>query len=574
MMTLLRIIFINIFFIFSLVSSSQDKNLFISPLKIPISLSANFGELRSNSFHAGIDFRTQGVTGKEVVAAADGYVYRISVSSTGYGRAIYMRHPNGYSTVYGHLEKFEDEIERFVKIRQYQQKSFSVNLFPPENYFTYEQGELIAYSGNTGSSSGPHLHYEIRKSDTEEPVNPLHFEYGVRDDIPPILEQLYIFPLSNTTSINGRNSVTQLNLVASGRGNYNIPANSTITISGRAGFGIRAHDLLNNSNNKCGVYSIELVIDDRTVYKFVMNEFAYTESRYINAHIDYETLIRSRINVQKAFVLPNDRLRTYSNLVNRGVFNFNGDRNHRVTFIVADVHGNKSTLSFNVKSTPESNIRVAENNNSNVIIMPYNRQNRFVAEDVRVTIPTNTLYDTLRFQYNRVAKTGRALSDIHQIATKFTPAHRSYTLSIKPDVIVQGKESKMLIMSVDGTRRSPLNSVWEDDYLTAQPTVFGDFSVGIDTIPPTITPVGFPAGNNFTGRREMRIKITDDFSGIQSYVPEINGNWALFEYDQKTDMLIYTFDKDRIPQGSQHNLTLRVTDRKNNVSVYRTTFVW
>ena len=573
-MRLLKAVFINLFIVCSLSAFSQDNKLFISPVKIPISLSANFGELRSNSFHAGIDFRTQGVTGKEIVAAADGYVYRISVSPTGYGKAIYLKHPNGYSTVYGHLERFDAEIERYVKIRQYQQKSFAVNLFPPDGFFEYEQGEIIGYSGNTGSSSGPHLHFEIRKSDNEEPINPLHFDFGVRDNVRPILEQLFIYPLSNTTSINGRNSVTQFNVAAGGGGNYHIPAGNNIVISGKAGFGIRAHDLLSDSNNKCGVYSIELVIDDRTVYKFVMNEFLFTETRYINSHIDYETFIRNRIHVQKAFVLPNDRLRTYSNLVNKGVFNFNGDGTHRVTFNVTDVHGNKSTLSFNVKSAPESNIKVAENSASNVTVMPFGRQNRFVAENVRVTIPANSLYDTLRFQYNRTPRTGRMLSDIHQISTKFIPVHRSYTLSIKPDVIVAGKESKMLIMNVDGNRNSPLNSVWEAGYLTAQPTVFGDFCIGIDTIPPTITPTGFAAGNNFTGRREMRIKITDNLSGIKSYEPEINGSWALFEYDQKNDMLIYQFDKDRIPQGSQHNLTLRVSDNKDNISVYRTTFVW
>jgi len=166
------------------------------------------------------------------------------------------------------------------------------------------------------------------------------------------------------------------------------------------------------------------------------------------------------------------------------------------------------------------------------------------------------------------------LSDIHQVATRFQPVHQSYTLSIKPDVIVAGKESKMLIMSVDGNNRSPLNSVWEDGYLTAQPTTFGNFSIGIDTIPPTITPIGFTADNNFTGRKEMRIRIRDDFSGIKSYEPEINGNWALFEYDQKNDVLIYQFDESRITKGTRHNLTLTVSDRKDNISIYRTTFTW
>ena len=159
-------------------NNPKDKSIFISPVKIPLLLSANFGELRIDHFHSGLDIKTQGVTGKEVVAAASGYIYRISVSPGGFGKALYIRHPSGYSTVYGHLDRFTPEIEEYVKAQQYEKKSYLVTLFPAKDKFPVKQGELIAYSGNSGSSAGPHLHYEIRKSESEIPVNPLLFEFG------------------------------------------------------------------------------------------------------------------------------------------------------------------------------------------------------------------------------------------------------------------------------------------------------------------------------------------------------------------------------------------------------------
>ena len=572
-MTLLRFLWFNIFFFSSAIGIQSGNKLFISPVKIPLYLSANFGELRADHFHSGIDIKTQGVIGKEVVAVADGYVYRIGVSPTGYGKALYLRHPNGYSTVYAHLDKFSPEIEKYVKEKQYQQKSFTVNLFPAKDLLRFKQGDLIAYSGNTGGSSGPHLHYEIRKSDNEKPMNPLLFDMEVKDNIAPIIERLYIYPLSNSTSINGRNTTKQIN-VTGGRGNYHIPAENAITINGKAGFGIKSYDLLNNGNNKCGIFLIELVIDDKTIYKFVMNGFLFSETKFVNSHIDYETYIKNRTHIQKAFVLPNDRLPVYSNVVNKGVFNFNDDEVHKVTFHIADVHGNKSTLSFNVKSVAESDLEVKSNNASDIVIMPYNQQNRFTNENVKVNIPSGILYDTLKFKYKHIPGKEKALSGIHQVSSRIYPVHSSYSLSIKPDVIIAGKESKMLIMRVDDNSKIPLISSWEDGYITAQPTTFGDFCIGIDTVPPTITSVRFPAENNFTGREELRIRISDDFSGIKLYEPILDGNWALFEYDQKNDVIIYKFDKTKISQGANHNLTLKVTDRKDNVTTYKTSFLW
>ncbi|MBK9389775.1 MAG: M23 family metallopeptidase [Bacteroidetes bacterium] len=252
--------------IFNTVSDNPiDRTVFISPVNIPLLLSANFGELRIDHFHSGIDVKTQGVTGKEVVATADGQIYRISVSPGGFGKALYIKHPSGYSTVYGHLDKFTDEIEEYVKNSQYDKKSFTVTLYPSGDIFRVKQGEIIAYSGNSGSSGGPHLHYEIRRVDNEKPVNPLLFDFGTSDNIAPVIEKLFIYPITANTSINGKNSIKKLD-VSGGHGNFYIPADREIIINGPAGFGIKSFDLLNDSYNKCDVYSIELIIDSMTVF--------------------------------------------------------------------------------------------------------------------------------------------------------------------------------------------------------------------------------------------------------------------------------------------------------------------
>jgi hypothetical protein len=568
------------FFIFSTLFYStlndipKDKSIFISPLKIPQLLSANFGELRIDHFHSGLDIKTQGVTGKEVVASANGYIYRISVSPEGFGNAIYIRHPSGYSTVYGHLDRFITKIEDYVKTQQYAKKSFQITLYPEKEEFPVKQGELIAYSGNSGSSGGPHLHFEIRKSDNEKPVNPLLFEFGMVDNIPPVIEKLVIYPIDHHTLINDQNTIKKV-IVTGGRGVYSVTQENEISISGLAGFGIKAYDMLNDSPNKVAVYSIELLIDSASIFKYIMDGFSFDESRYVNSHIDYETYMKDNIYIERAYVLPDDKLSVYKNVINRGLFNFNDNKSHRAKIIVTDANNNKSVLSFQIKAQSETAQPVQGFIDKNTKVMPYNQTNKFSADNISISIPEGALYDTLYFSYKKEEGTSEMFSDLHYIHDKFTPVHKAYSLSIKPTSIPAGKESKMLIVQLgDDQKKSPVNGIWTEGSLSADVLSFGRFYIGIDTVAPVISAIGLLPGANLTGKKELRIKITDELSGIKSYEPSIDGNWALFEYDQKNDMLIYKFDEKRIKKGTEHKLSLKVTDNKDNSSLFKSTFTW
>jgi hypothetical protein len=573
-MLFFRIYLFSILFFSTLNDLPKDKTIFRAPLKIPEVLSANFGELRIDHFHSGLDIKTQGVTGKEVVSAADGYVYRIGVAPGGFGNALYVKHPNGYSTVYGHLDRFIPKIEEYVRTRQYENKSFAITLFPSKDEFPVKQGELIAYSGNSGGSGGPHLHFEIRKSDNEEPVNPLLFTLGITDNIKPTIEKLLIYPSNRHSSINNRNSIRMINVTGS-NGSYTISPENEITINGMAGFGIKTFDRMNDSQNKCGVYSIELSIDSTLIYKYLMDEFPFTESRYINSHIDYSTFMKEDIYVERTFVLPGDRLSVYKHVINRGLYDFRDFRIHKARIVVTDASGNKSTLTFHIKPENRNRVPAQIMADRNEEVMPYNKPNKFSAEGFSIDIPSGALYDTLNFEYKKVSGTPNMLSDVYYIHNKLIPLQKPATISIKPKTIPEGYGAKMLIIQLDDDqKKNAVNSRWSDEALTADILTFGRYFIGIDTVAPYITPEGLSQGINLSGRKLMKIRIKDDLSGIKSYHPSIDGKWALFEYDQKNELLTYRFDETRISKSTNHELILKVTDNKDNIRVYKCDFTW
>ena len=573
-MLLTRFIIISLLFFNNLYDNPKDKTIFISPLKIPLLLSANFGELRIDHFHSGLDIKTHGATGKEVVAAADGYIFRISVSPGGFGKALYIRHPSGYETVYGHLNNFTKEVEDYVIARQYEEKSYIVTIFPEKDKFPVKQGETIAWSGNSGASGGAHLHYEIRKAEDEFPINPLLFDFGIKDNIKPVIEKLVIYPINSKALINNQHNTKTIN-VSGSNGKYSVSSENGISISGIAGFGIKSYDLLNDSNNKCAVYSIELKIDSIPVFKYVMDGFSFSESRYINSHIDYERYMKNNIYVERAFVLQNDKLSVYKETINRGAYNFNDNKIHNAEISVTDIQQNRSSLLFNIKSQIPVSQYLAEPINKDLKLMPFNIRNKFSSENIFINIPTGALYDTLYFSYKTTPGTKEMFSDLHYVDNIYTPLNKPYILSIKPSGIPAAKQSKMLIVQyVDELKRNAIKSTWAESYLSAEVSSFGKFYIGIDTVAPVISANGLVNGAIITGRKELKINITDDFSGIKSYEPYIDGKWALFAYDQKNNVIIYSFDERRITKGLKHSLRLKVTDNTDNTSFYYCDFTW
>lgn len=552
-------------------SQSTASELFVSPLRDQPSLSASFAELRSDHFHSGLDYRTGGATGKDVLSIDEGYVYRIAVSPTGFGKALYVRHPSGYSSVYGHLRGFRPDIEEFVSRKQYEQKSFTVSLFPQRDQFRVTRGEVIAWSGNTGTSSGPHLHFEIRDSSTEDPVNPLLFGLDVTDRIRPVIEKLILYPLSRSSSVNGGRSNRTLRVVPL-NGSYGIAPGEIPVISGETGIGIKCWDSFDNSPNRCGVYSIEMQVDGMKVYGFTAGRFAFSESRYINSHIDYAAKVNGNEYIHRLFIQPGNRLSMYDGHVRRGVLRFADDGEHDITITVTDTHGNKSWVTFRVRSVSQPPLPPADINCSK--ILPYGKASDFTADGIRIHFPSGTFYDTLFFDYKTRNHTRTFLSPVHSVHNETVAVHGRFRLSIRPDTVIYGMETKLCLAQVSSKGVvSYSGGEYKYGFVNNEVNRLGDYTVTIDTIPPVIRP-SFNPGANLTGRQSFSVTITDDFSGIKSYETLIDGEWALAEYDAKNNLLIYRPAKPYMKENTLHRMELTVTDNRGNRTVLKSEFRW
>ena len=538
----------------------------IPPIDPPLSLSGNFGELRTNHFHSGLDFRTQGHTGIPVHSVADGYVARVDISPTGYGRAVYINHPNGITTVYGHLERLMPALQRYVRRIQYKREQFEVNLAIPRDSFPVKQGEVIAWSGNAGSSGGPHLHFEIRDTQTQRPQNGLKWHFPITDNIPPKIISLYAYSFPSTGVYDDNRYPTVFYSSA-----YHLKGNPVLKVSGPTAFGIQAVDYLNASWSKCGIYSAQLVVDQDTVFGFQINDISFTETRYVNSLADYAERERYGRWVHRLFRQPGNKLDIYTVDKNNGIVNFTDDKTHDIKVITADAYGNQSTLEFQVQSTPPDS---TQRHYNGARIFSYKKDNYFQSDNLKLKVPEGALYDDLAFHFEEGPKPKGCYAPLQKIQDKYTPLQKAIRVAIKPDSLPESLQKKALLVMLDepDQQKWSAGGRYEDGWVVGYPRNFGDFSVAVDTIPPSIQSLSIKDHKNLMNPKHIRFKIKDDLSGIDTYRGEIDGKWALFVYDPKYDLLTYTIDTTRVELGKTHQLKLKVTDVKGNQSIYSATF--
>ncbi|MFZ4862117.1 M23 family metallopeptidase [Sphingobacterium sp. Mn56C] len=546
-------------------SRNYPQGYFRNPLNIPMDASGTFGELRATHFHGGDDYRTQQKIGLPLYAAAAGYVSRVRVQIGGGGNSVYIDHPNGFTTTYLHMDRFNDELTAIVRAEQYKQQRFDVDITVAANKVPLSKGQQIGYTGNTGGSAGPHLHFEIRETQSQKPLNPQLFGLRFTDNFPPTIHSLMLYDL-NEAPFNEYSPRKPLSVKAIRSGVYSLTQNSPISVTGKFGFGINAIDRHRAGGFQNGLYSIELFIDGQPISTVVFEELDFNTTRTLFSYIDYPQWKKNKVKLQKSFRDPGNPLAIFKGLKNNGVIELQENKSYAAKYVVKDVAGNCSELDFTIVNTVKSSTSAPKRNGQ--AYFAYAKENTFENEEVKIHIPKGSLYDDIDFEYRKTTSPGHAYSATHQVHNNLTALYDSYSLSLKPTTLPPHLQDKALIASAENGAEG---GNYENGWVTVNTRNFGSFYVVVDTIAPNITARNLSAGKNVSNQNRIDFTISDNFSGIQSFNGYIDNKWVLMEYDSKNKHLWHTFDP-ALPKG-QHTFKLIVTDWKNNEKVYEANFV-
>ena len=538
------------------------KDYFRSPLDIPMQLAGNFGELRPNHFHAGFDFRTQQREGLNIYAVADGYISRIKISTFGNGKTLYITHPNGYTSVYGHLQKAVGAIEDLIKSTHYKEKSFEIEVFLKPGQLEVKKGQIIALSGNTGGSEGPHLHFEFRDNITENIINPMLFGFDkmLKDTKKPLLSGVYVYPLDLSTTVNQSKRPLLLNLKLQKDGTF---LADKILTNGKIGFGIQVSDFDDVSFSANGVYKVQSFFNGTPNFGYQFDTYSFDEMRYINTLIDYSRYKKTNQRVQKLFMKTPYNLSIIKSSDSNGILSVAPNLESIYRVEVSDFYGNKTVVSIPIKHDIQTTIVNPESVISKYYIKA-NREANFEKENMSVFFPAGTFYEDFNFNFD-------VKDDVLILHDNSVPAHSNFLITIEDLKHTESQREKLYIATLDGLKITYNPTQRKGAVFTTKVKTLGKYALALDTIAPKISISKPIEGKWLSDKKNIQFTISDIQSGIKSYNGYLNGNWVLFEYDSKTKKIIHNFSDGILADGA-NDLKIVVLDNVGNSTIFETRF--
>ena len=537
--------------------NSQEYNL-NSPIDLPLNLSGTFGEFRSSHFHYGLDITTNKKSGYKVNSIDSGSIVRIRVSTSGYGKAIYIDHPNGLTSVYAHLKEFSPKIQEYIKSQQYLNKSYNIQKFFNKGDLVINKGDLIGYSGNTGGSSGPHLHFEIRDTKSQNPINPLSFEYKLVDNERPIIRSLYVFDENDRFKKNNPKKYIIKKI------NDSIYESKKIVFNNNIGIGIEVYDRQSSSNyNRNGVYEIKMYLDSILNFSYKMDKINISESIFRKVFYDYSLLKSKKLRVQKIYYPPNSKLSFLNHNINTGMFESNDKGEKNVVIEVMDWNNNKSYLGFKIEGVSSN---VIENSIEGIEIVP-SQKYLIKKNNTEISFQKNSFF-------NKVALNIESKNDTLVIHEDSYPLRKSYNIKIIKQVkdSIEKRQSYIGLINNNGTL-SYLNTTKTDQFFSTNSSILGSYVLSRDSISPEVKPLNFSLNKDISNQKTLRLKVYDKTSGVKSYNVLINDNWALFEYEPKSNLIFHQIE-DGIIKNGENNINIKVIDGVGNETEINSKVYW
>ena len=552
-MKLFTITFLSLLINSLLLFGQFEKDL-IAPLEIPFSISGTFGEPRSSHFHLGIDIKTQGREGLEVKSISSGSVSRIRISLGGYGKAIYIDHPNKTTSVYAHLKKFAPKIESYIKKFQYENETYTIQKFPKKNQLLIEKGEVIGFSGNTGGSSGPHLHFEIREKKSQKPLNPLLYNLPVNDLVRPQLQKLFIFYAQENVIL------SPIQPILLEKVNDSLYKTAMIETSGKIGIGIQMFDRQDYSYSRNGVYSTKVFVNGKIISHYKFDKLIINESKKLYQVIDYKNYTQKRLKIFKLFYKSDNKLNFMNTLVDQGIFKVELGKSYQIIIEIEDFSGNKSSIEAFIEGT-DNKIKPVELRGR---LIKTDREYSFTLKNKELFFPSKTFFNDVKIELFEN-------KDQIEIGPNLFPIANSFEIKFGFNEKDSLRSAQTFIAKKMKKSLVYLPTKLEENKLIAKVNELGVYTLARDSVAPTVVPDNFKKNQWLSNYKSLNLKIDDDFSGIKKYRGTINGEWVLFEYEPKRKILTYDFF-DKYSEKLKHNLELEVEDNVGNKKIYKTTF--